>query len=144
MQNAKEDAGHRQWISVERWLQYKGLRHTNDQRLVVMVGGRLHIGGQIIIGRGWHHDKSMRVSSLILQRLNQKNNEDCVVSCHVTWGLGSTNRKQTSKLKSMQTMKWEIQILYSKTIVVSDWILRQLMAINDWSEAIVSGELVEI
>ena len=44
----------------------------------------------------------------------------------------------------MQTMKWEIQILYSKTIVVSDWILRQLMAINDWSEAIVSGELVEI
>ena len=52
MQNAKEDAGHRQWISVERWLQYKGLRHTNDQRLVVMVGGRLHIGGQIIIGRG--------------------------------------------------------------------------------------------
>ena len=52
MQNAKEDAGHRQWVSVERWLQYKGLRHTNYQRLVVMVGGRLHIGGQIIIGRG--------------------------------------------------------------------------------------------
>ena len=52
MQNAKEDAGHRQWINVERWLQYKGLRHTNYQRLVVMVGGRLHIGGQIIIGRG--------------------------------------------------------------------------------------------
>ena len=85
MQNAKEDAGHRQWISVERWLQYKGLRHTNDQRLVVMVGGRLHIVGQIIIGRGWHHDKSMRVSSLILQRLNQKNNEDRVMSCHVMW-----------------------------------------------------------
>ena len=107
MQNAKEDAGHRQWISVERWLQYKGLRHTNDQRLVVMVGRRLHIGGQIIIGRGWHHDKSMRVSSLILQRLNQKNNEDCVLSLDMG-------------------------------------ILRQLMAINDWSEAIVSGELVEI
>ena len=38
MQNAKEDAGHRQWINVERWLQYKGLRHTNVQGLVVMVG----------------------------------------------------------------------------------------------------------
>lgn len=36
--------------------------YTNDQRLVVMVWGRLQIynGGQINIGRGWHHDKNMR------------------------------------------------------------------------------------
>ena len=35
--------------------------------------------------------------------------------------LGARNWKQTSKLKSMKTMKWEIQILYRKTIVVSGW-----------------------
>ena len=60
--------------------------YTNDQRLIVMVGGRLRIGGQIIIGKGWRHDKNMRVSSLILQRLNQKNNEDCVMSCDMGVG----------------------------------------------------------